>query len=384
MDMLATRVEAFLQDLRYTFRLLGRDSAFTVFAVLIVGLGIGASTTLFSVVNTLLLRPLPFRDPERLAWITNYKTGGLSGATTQVGFLLGLRERSQSFSDIAGYFAFYGVGDTVLTGRGEPERLSGVPVSENFFPLLGIRPQLGRLFNHEECTWGGPRAVLISHGLWVRRFASDPGIVGRALIFNNNPVTVTGVMPASFDFASIFSPASHIDLYFPFPLSAETNRWGNTMAMIGRLKPGVSAGSAQAEIKILGAQITNEEHPGNDFEGSVTPLKEYVSGRLRLALMVLSCGVGAVMLIVCANLSNLLLARMAARRKEIAIRSALGAGRWRLVRQMLTEGIVLSLCGAVLGVALAVAGTRALAHLDAMNIPLLASVHVDWAALACT
>jgi len=373
------------QDLRYTFRTLSKDAAFTIFAVLIVGLGIGASTTLFSVVNTLLLRPLPFREPERLAWITNYQTGGLSGATTQVGIMQDLRARNQSFVDIAGYFAFYGVGDSVLTGKGAPERLSGVPVSENFLPLLGVQPVIGRQFSHEECKWNGPRVAMLSHGFWVRRFASDPGIVGRTLTLDNQPVLVVGVMPAEFDFSSIFAPASRIDLIFPFPLTAETNRWGNTMAMVGRLKPGVTAAQAQAEIKTLGAQL-NALHlqNRNDFEGWVTPLKEQVSGRLRLALIVLTCGVGAVMLIVCANLSNLLLARMAARRKEIAIRSALGAGRWRLVRQMLTEGIVLSLCGAVLGVALAVAGTRALAHLDAMNIPLLASVHVDWAALACT
>ncbi|MGD0298068.1 MAG: ABC transporter permease [Bryobacteraceae bacterium] len=383
--MFFSRFEGLIQDLRYTFRTLGKDAAFTTFAVLIVGLGIGASTTLFSVVNTLLLRPLPFRDPERLAWVTNYKTGGLSGATTQVGILLDLRARNQSFSDLAGYMAFYGVGDNVLSGKGEPERLSGVPVSENFFPVLGVAPQIGRLFTHDECKWAGPKVALISHGLWVRRFASDPTIVGRALTLDNEPVTVVGVMPASFDFASIFAPASHIDLYFPFPLSPETNRWGNTMAIIGRLKPGVSAAQAQAEVKILGAQL-NAAHLANrnDFEGWVTPLKEHVSGGLRLALIVLSCGVGAVMLIVCANLSNLLLARMAARRKEIAIRTALGAGRARLVRQMLTEGIALSMSGAALGVLLAVAGTRALAHLDSVSIPLLQDVHLDGVALGYT
>ena len=373
------------QDLRYTFRTLRKDAAFTIFAVLIVGLGIGASTTLFSVVNTLLLRPLPFRDPGRLAWVTNYQTGGLSGATTQVGIMQDLRTRNQSFSDLAGYFAFYGVGDNVLGGKGEPERLSGVPVSENFFPLLGVQPQIGRQFSADECKWNGPKVVMLSHGLWVRRFASDAGIVGRALTLDNAPVTVVGVMPADFDFASIFAPASRIDLYFPFPLSAETNRWGNTMAIVGRLKPGVSTAQAQAEVKLIGAQL-NAAHIANrnDFEGWVTPLKEHVSGGVRLALIVLSCGVGAVMLIVCANLSNLLLARMAARRKEIAIRTALGAGRWRLVRQMLTEGIVLSVGGAALGVVLAVAGTRALARLDSVSIPLLESVHVDLAALACT
>ena len=156
------------------------------------------------------------------------------------------------------------------------------------------------------------------------------------------------------------------------------------MAMIGRLKPGATAAGARAEVQILGRQITRAHPERNDFEGWVTPLKEHVSGRLRLALIVLSCGVGAVMLIVCANLSNLLLARMAARQKEIAIRTALGAGRWRLVRQMLTEGIALSSCGAALGVLLAMAGTAALSHLDTISIPLLHSVRVDGAALGCT
>src|ERR1039457_190174 len=150
--------------------------------------------------------------------------------------LLDLRERNQSFTDLAGYFAFYGVGDNLLSGHGEPERLSGVPVSENFFQVLGIQPQLGRLFTAEECKWHGPKAVLLSHGLWERRFGSDPGLVGRTLTINDEPVTVAGVLPASFDLASVFAPGSHFDLYFPFPLSNETNRWGNTMAMVGRLK----------------------------------------------------------------------------------------------------------------------------------------------------
>ncbi|HEY2015189.1 MAG TPA: ABC transporter permease, partial [Bryobacteraceae bacterium] len=173
-------------------------------------------------------------------------------------------------------------------------------------------------------------------------------------------------------------------LYFPFPLTAETNRWGNTMAMIGRLKPGVTAGAAQAEIRILAGQITSAHRERNDFEGSVTPLAQHVNGRIRLALLVLASAVGVVMLIVCANLSNLLLVRTATRQKEIAIRTALGAGRWRLICQMLTEGVVLSCCGAALGVVLAVGGTRALTHLEGVSIPLLQNVRVDGTALGFT
>jgi predicted permease len=378
-------LDSLVQDIRCTLRTLRRDAGFTAFAVLIVGLGIGASSTIFGVVNALLLRPLPFRDPSRLVWIANHDERGLSGQTTQVGNLLDLREQNQSFVDLAAYFAFYGVGDNKLTGQGEPERLSGVPVSQNFFPLLGVQPQLGHLFTAEECKWNGPKAVLLSHGLWARRFASDPGIVGRALTLNDEPVTVAGVLPASFDFASVFAPGSHIDLYLPFPLSAETNRWGNTMAIIGRLKPGVSLGSAQAEVSILADRITNAHlRERNDFEGKLTLLEEHVSGRMRPALAVLACAVAVVMLIVCANLSNLLLARTATRQKEIAIRTALGAGQGRLIRQMLTESVVLSFCGAALGLILAIAGTRSLAHLDAISIPLLQNVRTDATAVGFT
>jgi predicted permease len=380
-------IDSIRQDLRYTFRALGRDRAFTTFAVLIVGLGIGASSTVFSIVNTLLLRPLPFRDPGQLVWIANHngEDGDMSGATTQVNHFLDLREQNQSFSDVAAYFAFYGVGDNKLTGQGEPERLSGVPVSQNFFQLLGVQPQLGRLFTSEECKYNGPKAVLLGHGLWVRRFASDPGIVGRSLRLNDEPVSVIGVLPSSFDFASVFTPGSHIDLFFPFPMSPETNRWGNTLAIVGRLKPGVALPTAQAEATILSKRFTEAHRKDrNDFEARLSFLGDHVRGRVRPALIVLACAVGVVMLIVCANLSNLLLARTAARQKEIAIRTALGAGRGRLIRQMLTESIVLSCCGAVLGILLAVGGTRAMAHLQAISIPLLENVRVDASALGFT
>ena len=372
------------RDLRYTVRTLRRDLGFASFAIAIAGLGIGASATVFSVVNTLLLRPLPFQDPAALVWVANHNTTGLSGQTTQVGHMLDLRERTQTMSAIGGYMAFYGVGDNLLSGRGEPERLNGVPVSENFFDVLGVRPQLGRTFTPDECRWQGPKAVMLSHGLWERRFNSDPAIVGSSLTINDEPHTVVGVLPAAFDFGAVFAPGSHFDLYFPFPLSPETHRWGNTMAMIGRLKPGITAAQAQADTRTIGTQLTREHPDRNSFEGSVKPLADQVNGRMRPAVWVLAGAVGAVMLIVCANLSNLLLARTAARQKEIAIRTALGAGRGRLVAQMLTEGIVLSCSGAVVGVAIAIAGTRALASLDTVSVPMLANVRLDGAALGFT
>jgi len=379
------QMASLLQDLRYTLRILRRDAGFAAFAILIAGLGIGASTTVFSVVNTLLLRPLPFKDPDRLVWIANHDTSGLSGQTTQVGHMLDLRERTQVFSAVAGYMAFYGVGDNLLSGSGDPERLSGVQVSDNFFDVLGVQPQLGRTFTADECKWEGPKAVLLSHALWVRRFNADPSIVGSSLTLNDDATTVVGVMPASFDFASVFAPGGHFDLYFPFPLSPETNRWGNTMALIGRLKPGVTVAQAQGDTRAIASQLTREHaNDRNTFEGFVKPLADQVNGRMRLALWVLAGAVGVVMLIVCANLSNLLLARTAARQKEMAIRTALGAGRGRLIAQTLTEGIVLSCSGGIVGVAVAIAGTRALAGLDAVNVPLLASVHTDGTALGFT
>jgi predicted permease len=371
------------QDLRYAFRTLRKDAAFTTFAVLIVAFGIGASSTVFSVVNALLLRPLPFADSERLAWVSNRDVAGLSGQTTQVGHFLDLKAQTQSFSDMAAYFAFYGIGDAKMTGSGEPERLTAVPVSGNFFPLLGVQPILGRNFTVEECKWRGPRAVMLSHGLWQRRFNADPNIAGRGLTIDEQPYVIAGVLPASFDFGTVFAPGTHVDLYIPFPLTPETNRWGNTLAIIGRLKPGVHVDAANAETQVIAKQLV-EAHPRdrNGFGGIVKPLGDHVSGRVRVAVLVLAGAVGVVMLIVCANLSNLLLARTASRQKEIAVRTALGAGRGRLVRQLLTESMVLSCSGAALGLGLALAGTRMLSRMESLSIPMLRDVRTDATALA--
>jgi predicted permease len=379
-------LDAVLLDLRYAIRTLRRDAGFVVFIILITGLGIGASSTVYSVLNNLLVRPLPFKDQGSLVWLANRTDdeGNMSAQTVQVGRLLDLRERNKSFSDIAGYFAFYGVGDVKLTGRGEPERLSAVPVSQNFFPLLGVQPQIGRHFSAEECRWNGPKAALLSHGLWVRRFAADPQIVGKRVTLDDAPVTVVGVMPAGFDFGSIFAPGAHIDLFYPFPLSKETDRWGNTLALVGRLKRGITLARAQAEADILGNQISSEHSNQNDLHPRLTFLREHVSGRVRPALWILACAVLVVMLIVCANLSNLMLARTVARQKEIAIRAALGAGGKRLIRQLLTESLLLTGCGALLGLLLASAATYGIAHLTAFNLPLLSSVRMDSGALAFT
>ena len=360
-----------------------KDYGFTLFAILIVGLGVGASCTIFSVVNTILIRPLPFRDPGGLVWMANHtdETNNMSGKTVQVNYLLDYRKLNKSFEDLGAYMAFYGPGDAKLIGDGQPERLTSVPVTQNFFPLLGVEPQVGRQFSAEECVWNGPRVAMLSNSLWRRKFAADPSIVGKALKFDGGPVTVVGVLPASVDFGTIFAPGTTVDMYEPFPLTPETNRWGNTLAIVGRLEPGATMGQAQAEAAILGPQLQRENPKLNEFDPKLSMLAAHVSGRLRPALVVLACAVGVVMLIVCANLSNLLLARSAARRKEIAIRVALGAERRHLLGQILTESVLLSCSGAVLGVALAFAGTRVLAQLSAMKIPLLADVRVDGTSL---
>jgi predicted permease len=369
------------QDLRHSFRGMRRDAGFTAFTILIAGLGIGASSTVFSVVNALLLRPLPFRDPGRLVWISNG-----DDYTTQAEHFSDLRELNRSFSDLAGWSGYYRAGDNEMTGMGEPERLTSVPVTGNLFALLGVQPVIGRSFTTEECQgkYSAPPALLLSHNFWRRGFASDPTIVGRKLILNNQPVTVVGVLPASFDFASVFAPGTPIDIFIPWPLKDNTKPMGNTMKVIGRLRPGATVRSAQAELTMLGKQLESLHPARNGLDPRLVPLAQHVSGGVRPALSVLACAVGVVMLIVCANLSNLQLARLGMRQKEMALRAALGAGRTRLLRQMLTESVALSCCGAVLGLVLAVIGTRELAHFHAFSLPLLESVRIDGSALLFT
>jgi predicted permease len=369
------------QDLRYSFRGMRRDAGFTAFTILIAGLGIGASSTVFSVVNALLLRPLPFRDPGRLVWMSN----GNQYTSTQTEHYSDLREVNRSFSDLAGY-AGYGVGDRQLSGTGQPERLTSVPVTGNFFALLGVQPAIGRSFTTTECqgTYSAPPAMLLSYSFWRRRFASDSNVVGRKLTLNNRPATVVGVLPASFDFGSVFAPGTPVDIFVPWPLTDKTKPFGNTMRVIGRLKPGGTVQGAQAEFTTLAKQLESQHPERNGIAPLLVPLAQRVSGPVSPALFVLACAVGVVMLIVCANLSNLQLARLGTRQKELAMRAALGAGRSRLLRQMLTESVALSCCGAVLGLLLAVVGTRELAHLDAFNLPLLASVRIDGSALLFT
>lgn len=372
-------IDDLLQDIRYAARTLRRDAGLTTFAILIVGLGIGASVTVFSISDALLLRPLPFRDARRLLWIGNGGPTGSSSWNTEVNHFLDLAAQNKSFEELGGYFGGFTAGGSNLTSGGDPERLSSVLVTQSFFHTLGVQPVLGRNFTAEESSGTGPRVALMSHGLWVRRFASDPAILGRALSINDAPVTIVGVLPESFDFGSVFSPGSHIDLFSPFPLIDATDHWGNTLVIVGRLKAGVTAGAATAELKALGRQFS-ADHPSperNVFNPNVATLQQHVSGGLRSAMTLLAFGVAVVMLIVCANLSNMLLARATTRQQEIAIRAALGARRSRQIRQMLTESLVLASGGALLGISLAVAGTRAVAGMSALTLPLLRTVRLD-------
>lgn len=380
-------LDVLLQDLRFTFRTLRRDRGFTVIAVLILGLGIGANIAVFSVVNTILLRPLPFRDPQQLVRILSKNpTGGESSMTYSADATEQFQQQNRSFQSVSGYFAFSGPDNLKLGGAGQPMPVTGLQVGGNFFQTLGVRPLLGRLFTPEETVHNSRPVVLLSHAFWKRQYAGNPGIVGQAIDLNKNPVTVVGVLPESFDFGAVFSPGSRVDMYGPV-IYDDIRGEGNTMALVGRLKPGVSLAQAQAEADLIFPTLFFElKHPeyGKGYSGRLLDLKDYVSGKLRRSLIVLWCAVGVILLIVCVNLSNLLLARGAARSKEFAMRTALGAGRGRLVRQLLTESLILSGMGAALGLGIAFSITIYLAHQGSIALPLLSSVRLDGAALAWT
>jgi predicted permease len=377
--------DVLMQDLRYALRTLRRDRVFTLIAVLILGLGIGANVTVFSVVNTILLRPLPFRDPQQLAWLaTNEGKGGLSEQTYTMAAYEEFQRHNTSFQDVTSYQTFFNSIQYKLTGKGEPRQIVAIEVAENFFQTLGVQPVLGRLFSREECQKGGRPAALLSRAFWKRQFGANPAIVGQAITVNGERVTVVGVLPASFDFGSVFSPGMNVDMFVPAIMDF-WRTWGNTLAIVGRLKPGVTVAQAQAESNVLFPQL-KAAHPEwwEDYKSTITVLSEHVSGKLHRSLVVLWLAVGLILLIVCVNLSNLLLARAAARSKEFAVRGALGAARGRVIRQLLTESLVLGGAGATLGLAFAFALTTYLAHQGSIALPLLSSVTVDGAALAWT
>jgi predicted permease len=347
-----------LQDLRYTLRTLSRDRGFALVSIVILGLGIGANVAVFSVVNTLLLRPLAFKDSQKLVWFIGGKSidgkirtaAGLSAATYTVDAYQEFQRNNQSFQAVTSFQTFYDSIQYKLTGVGEPKKVEAVEVADNFFPTLGVEPSSGpRLYQRgvpERRSARGSAELLLLEDA-VRR--SDPGIVGKAVTMNGSPVTIVGVLPESFDFGSVFAPGRNVDLFVPAVMDF-WRTWGNTLAVVGRLKPGVTMAQAQAEADTLFPHL-KALHPDwyEDYASDLLTLKDHVSGSLRRSLVVLWSAVGLILLIVCVNLSNLQLGRAAARSKEIAMRRALGAGRGRIVRQLLTESLLLSLAGAVLG-----------------------------------
>src|SRR6202165_2478082 len=374
------KLDIFLQDLKYTLRTLSRDRGFTLVAVFILALAIGANIGVFSVVNTLLLRPLPFPDSHELVWIAPPPTDcGLSCATYSADAYEEFREQSRVYQDVTGYEAFTTPDNLRLTGRGEPEPATGIEVIGNFFQVLGVQPAMGRLFTPDEARGTMPVALL-TNAYWRRQFAADPAIVGKAIELNGTshdtgPVTVVGVLPASFDFGAVFSPGAKVDLFIPLNLDTERN-WGNITTLLGRLKPGVTLAHALDDAKRVAPNIYQSvrfPETLGQYKGALipVPLKDYVTGKLRRSLIALWCAVGAILLIAGVNLSNLLLARAAARSKEFAVRAAFGASRGRIVRQLLMESLVLSSAGAAFGLGLAVILIAWLAHQGSVALPRL-------------
>src|SRR5215831_10782688 len=385
-----------LHDARYTFRTLARDPGFAAVSLLILALAIGANVAVFSVVNTLLLRPLPFSHAEELVWIAPPPSEcGWSCATYSADAYEEFRAQSRVYQDVTGYEAFTTPENFRLTGRGEPVPATAIEVIGNFFQVLGVQPVVGRLFTPEEARSGAlvgessaQPAALLANAYWRRQFHSDPTIVGKSIELSGTPVTVVGVLPESFDYGAVFSPGAKADLFLPVSLDKE-RMWGNIVTLIGRLKPGVTVAQALDDAnRVAPDMYFNVKYPQSlgRYKGDLVPvpLKDYVTGKLRRSLIALWFAVGAILLIAGVNLSNLLLARAAARAKEFAVRGALGAGRGRIVRQLLMESLLLSSAGALLGLGLALVVIRWLAHQGSLALPLLSSLRIDGQALGWT
>ncbi len=294
--------------------------------------------------------------------------------------------QNRSFQSVSGYFAFTGPDNYKLIGNDQPVPLTGILVAEGFFQTLGVEPAFGRLFKAEEFVKHAQPVGLLTYPVWKRQFGGDRNIVGRTIDLNNTAVTVVGVLPETFDFGSVFSPGARVDLFTPYIMD-DFREDGNDLALVGRLRKGVTLAQAQSEANQLFPEFYFEnKHPdyGKGYTAKLTELKEYVSGKLRRSLIVLWCSVGLILLIVCVNLANLLLARAAARSKEFAMRTALGARRGRLMRQSLTESFVLAAAGAVAGLGLSYLVVSYLAHQGSIALPLLSMVRVDARALEWT
>ena len=376
-------LETVIQDLRYGVRMLRRAPAFTAAAVITLALGIGGNTAIFTIVDAVLLRPLPYADPDRLVTIGDRETDGMA---SNVGFLTAMdwRERSRTLEQIVLMRSW----QPTLVGDNEAERLPAVRVSWNYFDMMGVRPALGRSFAAEEDRPDAWRVLVLSDQLWRRRFGADPGVIGRTVVMNDREYRVIGVMPPSFeplDAARFYAPAQ---LWAPLGYdrtSQDACRSCRHLRAFARMAPGVTVSEVAAEMDGIRTQL-GREHADEFTPGSIAviPLAQAINGSVRPALRVLLAAVGLVLFIACANVANLLLARSFSRRRELALRAALGAGRGRIVRQLLTESALLSVGGAVIGIGLALLAVESLSTLVPVSLPRLDRVAVDGRVLTFT
>ena len=386
-------MDTWLIDLRLAWRSLARSPSFTLIAVLTLGLGIGANTTLFSVLHNVLLRPLPYPDSDRLAVIWNELGQGGAQSLPAVSALdyRDYRRMSERFEDFAAASGARAVGlSGILTGDGAPEKVALSPVTANFFPLFGVHPARGRHFTPEEEVFEGPKVAILSHELWQRRYGGDPQLVERSIEIDGQSFQVIGILPAGF---RLLLPAEafmleHSDIWTPLQYDYDNARPRNytTFSVFGKLKPGVTFTQAQEEMERIETELraTHPVHAASHLQIRAEPLQQDVVKGVRPVLLALMGAVGFVLLIVCANVANLLLVRGAERSREMAIQSALGAGSGRLVRRLLAESGILAVLGAVLAVGVSQAALAALAALSPADLPRLAEVSIDATVLAFT